>query len=292
MTAIAPDQPPVATDTAMAMADHAGARDPGEAGVPGDAGGGHVSDAELLAIARSAPPGSRERNAAREALVLRYQFLVRRCAQRFQGCPEPQEDLLQVGNVGLVKAINRFDPALGTGLRAYAEPCITGEIKRYFRDARWPVHVRRSARDGRLELRASHAELVQQLARHPSDAELARHIGVSDTELADARRADRAFQSSSLDAALPGGLTLADTLGSEDQDLELTLDLQALWKHLLELPEREQRLLALRFYGDLTQAQIGTRLGISQMQVSRLLTQVLSQLREHLLGSAGQHAQP
>jgi RNA polymerase sigma-B factor len=245
---------------------------------------GRASDSELLALIRTAPRGSRERNAACDVLVRRYEFLVRICAQQYRGCPEPLEELMQVGYVGLIKAINLFNPALGTGLRPYAEPCIRGEIKRYFRDQRWQVHVPRGARDLRLEMRASREDLTHQLARHPRDAELSRYIGITLADLAEAQRADRAFEAASLDAPLSSGLTLAEVLGDEDQALELALDLEALWKEWLRLPKREQRLLMLRFFGDMTQAEIGKRLGISQMQVSRLLGSVLGQLRDSLVG--------
>jgi RNA polymerase sigma-B factor len=251
-----------------------------------------AGDQDLLAIVQSAPPGSRERDVACEALVLRYQSLVRYCAQRYLASPASQEELMQVGYLGLLKAINRFDPAQGTGLRAYAEPCIQGELKRYFRDDRWQVHVRRGARDLRLELRASTAELTHQLGRRPSDAELARHMRVSDSELADAQYADQAFEALSLDFPLQIGQTLADTLGGEDRALEQLLDEQALWTHWRELPRRQQRLLVLRFYGEMTQAEIGQRLGISQMQVSRLLSRALSQLRTRLLNTAADQARP
>ncbi len=194
---------------------------------------------------------------------------------------------MQVGYVGLLKAITRFDPSAGTSLASYAEPCISGEIKRHFRDERWQVHVRRGARDMRSELRQARGELAQELARSPRDAELASYMGVSIADVRDAELAENAFETSSLDAQLSAGGTLADSLGQEDSRLELVLDVQALQQHWNELPEREQRLLLLRFYGELTQSEIGTRLGISQMHVSRLLSQALRHLRERLLGGPG-----
>ncbi len=241
-------------------------------------------DRPLYEAWRSAPPGSAARERACEALVRRYEFLVRLCAQQYRTSPVAQEELMQVGYVGLLKAINRFDPAVGVSLGAYAEPCIAGEIKRYFRDKRWQVHVRRAAQDLRLELRARRAELAQRLARQPAESEVARYAGLSDAELREAQRAEQAFEGSSLDATFPDGLTLAERLGEEDPGLEFTLDMAAVWTHWPELPEREQRLLLMRFYGELTQAEIGERLGMSQMQVSRLLRRALGHLRERLLG--------
>ena len=236
------------------------------------------------ATIRSAPRDSRERGAACETLVLRYQPLVRYCAQRYWDSPESQEELMQAGYLGLLKAINYFDPARGTSLAAYAEPCVSGEIKRHFRDKRWQVRVKRSSQT-RLELRGARSELAQKLARHPTGAELARHLGVSEADLRDAQRAELAFQASSLDTALQTGFSLADTLGGEDPELQQAVDMESVWAHWHELPEREQRLLSMRFYGNMTQAEIGERLGISQMHVSRLLARALGYLRERLLGT-------
>src|SRR5258708_17634215 len=136
----------------------------------------------LVRLVQSLPRGSAEHDAACEAVVARYQSLVRSCAQRYWQSPESQEELMQVGYVGLLKAINNFDPAIGCNLAAYAQPCISGEIKRHFRDKRWQVHVRRSAQELRLELRRAPVEPTQRLARSPLAEELARHLGVSDAD--------------------------------------------------------------------------------------------------------------
>jgi RNA polymerase sigma-B factor len=241
-----------------------------------------ASDQALVGLVQSLPRGSDEHNAACETLVSRYQSLVRSCAQRYWQSPESQEELMQVGYVGLLKAINNFDPAVGTSLAAYAQPCISGEIKRHFRDKRWHVRVKRSAQELRLEVRRARAELTQSLARTPQPGELASHLGVSDTELLDAERADLVFQASSLDAPVsdrPDTANLADLMGADDPQLEHTLDMEAVWTHWRDLPERQQRLLMLRFYGNMTQTEIGERLGISQMHVSRLLAAALDYLR-------------
>lgn len=252
---------------------------------------GARGDEDLLALVRSLPPGSRERECACAELVSRYQALVRSCVLRYRDSPESHEELMQVGYLGLLKAINNFDPAFGGRLAAYAQPCVSGEIKRYFRDKRWQVHVRRSAQELRLEMRQSKSELAQQLSRTPTDAELAEHLGISAADLLDAQRADLAFQASSLDAPLTdstGTGTMADILGSDDERLATTVEMDAVWAHLGELPEREQRLLLMRFYGNMTQVEIGEQLGISQMHVSRLLAHALSYLRERILGEAGE----
>ena len=246
-----------------------------------------LDDGELLDLVRSEPVGSAVRSDACEVLVLRHEALVRSCVLRYSGTPESAEELMQVGYVGLVKAINNFDPAFGGSLAAYAQPCISGEVKRHFRDKRWQVRVKRSAQELLLEVRQASADLAQQLGRVPADTELARHLGVSDADLLEARRADLFFHAPSLDAPLPsteGLARLADLLGEEDPRLALAVDMNAVSAHWTELPARERRILLMRFYGNMTQAEIGTRLGISQMHVSRLQAAALSYLRDRLLG--------
>ncbi len=246
-----------------------------------------LDDGELLGLVRSEPIGSALRSDACEVLVLRHEALVRSCVLRYRDAPESAEELMQVGYVGLLKAINNFDPAFGGSLAAYAQPCISGEVKRHFRDKRWQVRVKRSAQELLLEVRQASADLAQQLGRSPADAELARHLGVSDAELRDARRADLFFHAPSLDAPLPrteGMPRLADLLGEEDPRLALAVDMDAVSAHWTELPARERRILLMRFYGNMSQAQIGARLGISQMHVSRLQAGALSYLRDRLLG--------
>ena len=250
-----------------------------------------LGDAELVQMVQSLPRDSDERNAACEKLIARYESLVRACAQRYRHSPESPEELMQVGYVGLLKAINNFDPDIGESLAAYATPCITGEIKRHFRDKRWQVHVRRSAQELRLEIRKARSDLAQQLSRLPTDSEMAEHLGVSASDLLDAQRADLAFQASSLSAPLSDGTdagTLEDLLGGEDPQLETTLEMEAVWGHLGELPDREQRLLLMRFYGNMTQSEIGEQLGISQMHVSRLLAHALTYLRNRILENGPQ----
>jgi RNA polymerase sigma-B factor len=243
-------------------------------------------DSELLGLIRVSEQGSDLREAACEVLVTRYQSLVRSCVLRYRDSPEPVEDLMQAGYVGLLKAINNFDPALGPNLAAYAQPCVSGEIKRHFRDKRWQIRVKRSAQELLLRLRRARSELAQELGHSPTDQELATHLGVTLEELHDAQRADMVFHSHSLDAPLYGQdeqASLADLIGEDDPRVEHTLDMEAVLTHWSDLPEREQRILTLRFYGNLTQAEIGDKLGISQMHVSRLLARALAYLRECLL---------
>jgi RNA polymerase sigma-B factor len=247
-----------------------------------------LTDDELLIRFRALSRDSYERSVACEILVERYERLVRSCVRQYRGSPEPVEDLMQVGYVGLLKAINNYDPAFGNGLSAYAAPCVSGEIKRHFRDKRWQVHVRRSAQELLLELRKATEELTHTLGRQPSDAELAERLGCSAEDLLEAKQADMVFSAYSLDAPLSDRddpAQLSDVLGDEDAEMEHALDMEAVSTHWDELPEREQRILVMRFYGNLTQAEIGTRLGISQMHVSRLLSRALSHLRGRLLDS-------
>jgi RNA polymerase sigma-B factor len=235
----------------------------------------------------SLPGDSGTRAAACELLVARHRNLVYSCVRRYRGGPEPAEDLVQVGYVGLMKAISRFDPAVGGNLAAYAQVCVSGEIKRYFRDRCWPIHVKRSLQELVLEARKATSQLTQDLGRAPTQPEMARHLGVSGEDLREAQRAQLAFQPSSLDAPLAGPsgtVTLADVLGEEDRGVEHMLGMRAVAAHWGELPLREQKILLMRFADDMTQAQIGQQLGISQMHVSRLSTHALGHLRQRLLG--------
>jgi RNA polymerase sigma-B factor len=246
---------------------------------------GGLDDQELLSIVGSLEGTSQSRARACELLVARHRRLVFSCVQRYRGGPEPAEDLMQVGYVGLMKAINNFDPAVGDSLAAYAQPCVSGEIKRHFRDKRWQIRVRRSTQELRLRIRAVTPDLTQRLARAPSDAELAACLDVGEAEITDAQLASQAFQVASLDAPVEsegGAAGLADLVGAEDPQLEHALDIESVWQHCTELPPREQRLLMMRFYGNMTQDQIGAELGISQMHVSRLLSHALTYLRDRI----------
>jgi RNA polymerase sigma-B factor len=248
-----------------------------------------ISDSELAVLVRSLPRGDPRREEACETLVARYQPLVRSCVRSYHGGPDLTEDLTQVGYLGLLKAINSFDPGLGTTLAAYARPCITGEIKRYFRDRRWHLHVSRSVQELRLAIRDATAELTQQLAHAPGPADLARALQVSEDEIIEAQLAEHAFQSLSLDIPLfddGGTATLSDRIGGEDPRLQQTLDLESVQTHWPELDGQAQAILTMRFYGNMTQAQIADKLGISQMHVSRLLRRALDYLHKCLTETA------
>jgi RNA polymerase sigma-B factor len=249
-----------------------------------------LSDNALLAKVRELPRDSELRGTICEILVDRYQKLVRSCVRQYRGSPEPTEDLMQVGYVGLLKAINNYNPEFGDSLSAYAQPCVSGEIKRHFRDKRWQIHVRRQAQELLLEMRKATEEMTHQLGRAPDDNELAERLGVAQDDVLEARQADLVFSTYSLDAPLSDRedpAQLADLLGEDDGAVEHTIDMESVNAHWDELPEREQRILVMRFYGNLTQTEIGDRLGISQMHVSRLLSRALSHLRTQLMEPMG-----
>jgi RNA polymerase sigma-B factor len=241
----------------------------------------------LLALATSLPGASGRRAAARDLLISRHRGLVLSCVRQYSRGPELAEDLTQVGYVGLLKAINNFDPAFGCGLSSYARSYILGEIKRHFRDKRWQVHVDRSLQELVLQVREATGRLARQLGRTPADAELAGHLGARDTDVRDARQAEVVRQPRSLDE--PAGCqasaaNLADSLGGEDPRLEHMLGMRAVTAHWGELPAREQKVLILRFHGGMTQTQIGQQPGISRMQAPRLLARALGYLRPRVTG--------
>ena len=245
-------------------------------------------DQDLLRLIHDQRRDSETAARACEVLVVRYESLVRSCARRYQGSPESADELMQVGYVGLMKAINRFDPEMGTSLAPYALACVSGEIKRHFRDRRWQVRVKRSSQELVLELRSATAELTQQSQRTPTDAELASFLRVSLDDVRAARHADLGFSAWSIDAPVseePEAASLAELLGEEDPQMEHAVDMAALEAHWNERPRRQQQILLLRFYGNMTQAEIGEQIGLSQMHVSRLIAQALSHLRTRMLGS-------
>ncbi|MQS38844.1 SigB/SigF/SigG family RNA polymerase sigma factor [Streptomyces katsurahamanus] len=230
--------------------------------------------------------GTAEYAYVRNTLVELNLSLVRFAARRFRGRAESDEDVVQVGTIGLIKAINRFDPARGVDFASFAMPTIAGEMKRFFRDTGWAVRVPRRLQELRIALARATDALEQELGRHPSTAELAERLGISEKDAAEGERAASGYTARSLDAPAAdddGPGTLTHRLGAEEEAYELVECLASLGPLISELDERDRLVLSLRFGAELTQAEIGARLGVSQMQVSRLLTRILDRLRAGLL---------
>ncbi|MFJ4096098.1 RNA polymerase sigma factor SigF [Kitasatospora sp. NPDC089913] len=230
-------------------------------------------------------PGSAEHTYVRDTLIELNLPLVRYASARFRSRNEPMEDIVQVGTIGLIKAIDRFDPERGVEFPTFAMPTVVGEIKRFFRDTSWSVRVPRRLQELRLALTKAGDELAQRLDRSPTVAELAACLGVSEEDVVEGLAVGNAYTASSLDSSPSdedGEGPLADRLGYEDLALEGVEYRESLKPLLAKLPPRERRIIMLRFFGNLTQSQIGEEIGISQMHVSRLLTKTLTQLREGL----------
>ncbi|MGW0392531.1 SigB/SigF/SigG family RNA polymerase sigma factor [Streptomyces sp. NPDC003042] len=235
--------------------------------------------------------GTKEYSYVRNTLVELNLSLVKYAARRFRGRSEPMEDIVQVGTIGLIKAINRFDPARGVEFTSFAMPTITGEIKRFFRDTSWAVKVPRRLQELRIDTAKAHDALEQDLGREPTDAEVAEQLDVTPEEFSEGRKAARAYSARSLDApaqedAERDPYVERPSLGEEEPAYDRIECLESLKPMLAELPPRERALLALRFGQELTQSEIGDRLGLSQMHVSRLLNRTLSRLRGGLLTDA------
>ena len=224
--------------------------------------------------------------AARDALIERFLPLARTLAARYARKSEPMDDLVQVACVGLVKAVDRFDPDRGLAFSTYAVPTILGELKRHFRDATWAVHVPRSLYERAMTVERAERELANRLGRHPSVAEIADEIHMELEDVLDALEASRAYDALTLDAPTTSedgqAESLVATLGSADDRLERVDDLASVAAAMPELTERQRRVLALRFGEDMTQSQIAEEIGVSQMQVSRILRRALGELREQV----------
>ncbi len=240
--------------------------------------------ASLLTRAAVAVPAERER--LLDAAVVLNLEVARSVALRYAGRGEPLDDLVQVATIGLIKSVDRFDLERGVEFSTYATPTIVGEIKRHFRDRGWAVRVPRRLQELRLHLSTATAELSQQLGRAPTVRELAERLGRSEEEILEGLESANAYSTLSLDVPDQGegdSPAVVDSLGSEDEALAGVEYRESLKPLLERLPPREKRILLLRFFGGMTQSQIATELGISQMHVSRLLARTLAKLRADLL---------
>ncbi|GAA3142196.1 RNA polymerase sigma factor SigF [Streptomyces rameus] len=234
--------------------------------------------------------GTREYSYARNTLIEMNMSLVRFAAGRFRSRgAEEMEDIVQVGMIGLIKAIDRFELSREVEFTSFAVPYIVGEIKRFFRDTSWAVHVPRRLQEARVQLARANEELRSRLGRAPTTAELAELMSLPENEVVEAQLASNGYRSASLDAAISGSedgeAALQDFLGNEDAALELVEDFHALAPLIAGLDERERKIIHWRFVEELTQAQIGERLGVSQMHVSRLISRLLGRLREGMLST-------
>ncbi|MFF4440984.1 RNA polymerase sigma factor SigF [Streptomyces sp. NPDC001621] len=247
---------------------------------------------ELSRVGRLAvlEEGTPEFQYARNTLIEMNMSLVRYAAGRFRSRgAEEMEDIVQVGMIGLIKAIDRFELSREAEFTSFAIPYIVGEIKRFFRDTTWAVHVPRRLQEARVQLARATEELRGRLGRVPTDGELSELMSLPVEEVREARLAANGYTSASLDATIHGSedgeAALADFIGAEDRALGLVEDFHALAPLIAGLDERDRRILHMRFVDELTQAQIGEQLGVTQMHVSRLLTRCLARLREGMLAA-------
>jgi RNA polymerase sigma-B factor len=236
---------------------------------------------ELASVAAQDPGRAK----LRERVIEAWLPLGFHLAQRFHGRGEPIDDLVQIATVGLIKAIDRFDPEYGTDFAAYAVPTIVGEIKRHFRDRTWDIRVPRRLQELKLDINEATSTLSQQLGRSPTVADIATYLRRSPEEVLEGLDGARAYSAVSLQTLVGNGedgTELGDLFGVEDHELALAEFRASLGPALHALGPREQKIVVLRFFGNLTQTQIAQRVGISQMHVSRLLTRALATLRGHL----------
>ena len=245
-----------------------------------------VEDFRTLA---ALPPG-RARDALRDQIIEAWLPMAERLAGRFRSRGESFDDLRQVAALGLVKAVERYDPELGNAFESYAVPTVTGEIKRHFRDHMWTLHVPRRVQDLRNRVRFARRDLSQTIpGRQPTVAEIAEYAQMSEDDVRTGLGALESFTALSLDAELAGGddgYSLSDALGSADPALDVVIDREAVKPRLEALPERERTILYMRFFGDMTQSSIAEELGISQMHVSRLISRCCDRLRDQIMQDA------
>ncbi|MEV5654849.1 SigB/SigF/SigG family RNA polymerase sigma factor [Streptomyces sp. NPDC052291] len=243
---------------------------------------------------RALPDGP-EKDELRRATVCAWLPMAHRLASRFRDRGEPLDDLRQVAAIGLVKAVDRYDPERGKDFETYAIPTVVGELKRHFRDHTWDVHVPRRVQDLRNQVRVARRDLAQTLGgRSPTEAEIAAGTGLCVEDVRDGLEALDSYRTLSLDAEMPraagDGSCLADTLGLCDHALDVAVDREAVKPGLRSLPERERTILYLRFFRDMTQERIAETLGISQMHVSRLIARCCEEVRRQALQEADRPA--
>jgi RNA polymerase sigma-B factor len=236
----------------------------------------------LIRAMAALPAGDPARARVRDRAIEAWLPLARHLARRYHGRGEPSDDLLQTATVGLIKAVDRFDPERGIEFAGFAIPTVLGEIKRHFRDRTWSIRVPRRLQELRQAISKANNTLNHTLGRSPTVPDIAAHLGITEEEVLEGLEGARAYSATSLSTPVGSdgsGLELGDTLGGDDHELGL-VDLRlALGPALARLDSREQKIISLRFYGNQTQSAIAEELGVSQMHVSRLLSRALLKLR-------------
>lgn len=241
------------------------------------------ADREMFEQLAALEAGTSEHEALRAALIERHLPLVTFMARKFADRGEPLDDLIQVGTIGLIKAIDRFEISKGFEFSTFATPTIVGEIKRHFRDKTWAVRVPRRLQELGASVTKATTELTQRLDRSPTPKEIAKHLGITVDDVAEALESNAAYSTVSLDVTSETSTSIGETFGALDEALEGVEYRESLKPLLSQLDEREKRILQMRFFDNLSQSQIATELGISQMHVSRILNKVLTHLREGLI---------
>ncbi|MGE5460093.1 MAG: SigB/SigF/SigG family RNA polymerase sigma factor [Solirubrobacterales bacterium] len=253
-----------------------------------------IDEAEVRALFERLP----EDRSARDEIVVRFRSFAEYFARRFAGRGEPVEDLAQVANIGLLNAIDRFDPEREVSFSTYAAATIAGELKRHLRDKGWAIRVPRPLQELGLRMNRVIPRLSQELGRSPTIQEIATEVDATPEDVLEAMDAAQAYSPSSLDAPIgEEGRTALETIGGDDPSLDLIDRWSAIAPSIKDLPDRERRVLYLRFFSGLTQSQIAEEIGVSQMHVSRILAQTLERLRaaagdavETAEGTRGEHA--
>ena len=247
----------------------------------------HTGDSDYKHLAAlfeqmaATPTDDERRERLRTQIIESCLPLTRNIALRYRGRGQAHEDLVQAASVGLVSAVNRFDPTKGKDFLAFAIPAMMGEVRKHFRDRGWDVRVPRSLQENYLALNKARSSLTQALGREPTVPELAKELGVEPAEIAEIVAAGDSYHAASLDAAtVNDGRSIAESLGDFDSALDSIDNHETLRPALLALPERERTIVLYRFFGELTQAEIAEKVGLSQMHVSRLLAQSLEALRQ------------
>ncbi|MBU2668044.1 RNA polymerase sigma factor SigF [Actinoplanes bogorensis] len=239
---------------------------------------------DLIAALAALPAGHPSRPELRARTIEAWMPMARHLANRYAGRGEPADDLFQVALVGLIKAVDRFQADRGVEFAGFAIPTIVGELKRHFRDRTWSIRVPRRLQELRLAITGANTTLTHTLGRSPTVADIAAYLEVSEEDVLEGLEGSRAYNATSLSTPVgaEGSSELGETLGGDDHEFEVAENRIALAPALASLDEREQKIVALRFYGNLTQSQIAEEIGISQMHVSRLLAKALGKMRRRL----------